>query len=83
MTNKEIYKCYICDCEIEKEMMVTANDQIVLGVYAIVVRNMQLAICSVCFAQWNKILELLVSRFKEQKHIDEEICKKILEYKDE
>lgn len=72
-------KCYICDCELRPEMMLTANDNLIMGLYAIVVRNTQVAICYSCFKDWNKVLELLLSRFKEQKRIDEEICKKILE----
>jgi len=72
-------RCYICDVELKREMMLTAQDDLVFGLYAIVVRNMQIAICADCFRLWNKVLELLLSRFKEQKHIDETICKKILE----
>ena len=72
-------KCFICDCELKQEMLLTARDDLTLGYYAVVVRNAQIAICSDCYRKWNKVLELLLSRFKEQKYIDEEICKKILE----
>lgn len=82
MENKETYKCYICDCIVTKELMITSNDDIVMGLFAIMLRNAQAVVCSQCFSQWNKMLELLLSRFKEQHYIDEDICKKILEYKD-
>jgi hypothetical protein len=72
-------KCYICDSEIKQEMMLNAHDNLIMGFYAIVVRNTQIAICGDCFKLWNRVLELLLSRFKEQKRIDEEICRKILE----
>lgn len=76
-------KCYICNLDLKPEMQLTANDDLTMGFYAIVVRNTQIGICSDCFKKWNKALEFLLSRFKEQQHIDEEICKKILEYKNE
>lgn len=74
--------CFICDTEIKQEMLLTINDNLVLGFYAIVVRNMQLAICPKCYKDWNRILELLLSRFKEQKYIDENIGKRIVEYQE-
>jgi len=71
--------CYICHAELKKELILTANDMLVLGVYVIVIKNTQLGVCSECWRLWNKVMELLLSRFKEQKYIDEAICKKILE----
>lgn len=75
--------CFICDAELTQEMLITPNDCVILGFYAIIVKNIQSAVCPKCFKEWNKVLELLISRFKEQKYIDETICKKILEYKEE
>jgi hypothetical protein len=76
-------KCFICDAELKQEMIMTTNDDIVLGLHSIVLKGLQIAICPLCFSKWNKILNLLLIRFKEQKHIDEDICKKILEYKED
>ena len=73
-------KCAICDIELRQEMLMTVQDDIVLGFHAIVIKNVQLPICADCSRRWNKVLEFLISRFKEQKCIDEEICQKILEF---
>lgn len=73
-------KCYICDDELEQELVLTSSDDLALSFYAIVIRNIQIGICYDCHVKWQRVLELLISRFKDQKSIDESLCKKILEY---
>lgn len=75
--------CYICGIELNLEPMLTAENELTMGHYLIIVKNTPLLICSDCFRLWNKVIELLISRFKEQKYIDETICKKIIEYENE
>ena len=76
-------KCYICDAHVEQELMVTVHDNMILGFHAVVIRNTQIVICGHCSTLWSKVLELLLMRFKEQKNIDEDICKKIVEHKEQ
>lgn len=71
--------CYICDSELEPTMIYTASDDLVLGFHAVVIKNVQFGVCSSCYKDWDRILQLLLLRFKEQKKIDNEICKRILE----
>ena len=72
--------CNICDSKFEKQLIILTNDDLVFGFYSIVIIGVQIPVCASCFERWDKILQFLVSRFKEQKYIDEEICKKIIEY---
>lgn len=75
--------CFICNVELQQEMILTKQDIIISGYYAIVIKNTNIAICSDCYRNWNRVLEFLISRFREQKHIDETICQKILEEREE
>ncbi len=71
--------CYICDSKLEQEMILTATDDLTLGFYTVVIKSVQFGVCSSCYKDWDRILQLLLIRFKENKKIDGGICKKIME----
>lgn len=71
-------KCYICEHGVEEVMFLSERNFPTSGYYGIVIKGHHFTVCPECFANWNKVLEFLVTRFKEQKYIDETICKMIL-----
>jgi len=74
--------CYICTHDVDSILFLNEQNVPTSGYYGIVIKNHHFTVCAECFMKWTKVLELLASRFKDQKYIDEKICKMILENED-
>lgn len=71
--------CSICNKEIEKELVYTITDTIVLSYFSVVLKGKHFAICTDCFSSWDKLLQLLFQIFKEKKKIDDNVVRRILD----